>query len=1081
MNKSAPYQGNRAYIFINYCHSDMSRIEPYLRDLSEEGYRLWFDDGIHPGSEWPETIAEKLDGAVIFLAFISSDSLLSHNCRREINYAVKQRKNMTAVFLDQVKLTPGMEMQLGTVQEILSWQYGKDELMQKIREIQGIEQCRDAEPEMAADKAPVPAPEDKPFPAKKPGKMKRNEGKGKRILVISAVIAAVALTVFFIYGRRSSAVRQASEPVTIAGIKTPGPVTIAGQTIDASSETASFSDAEITRDDIRELGNFPSLKKIRLESCSLDDGVLHALTVYPYYITDLEIIGCYGDTDFSGQDLSNLTHLETLRIEDCGLEGNTNLFRSAGKNMKELVLSDTGYPEECDPLELDFLNRLPNLEKLEIDGIVPLSLNPVSSLGNLTEFRLVKSGMHLGADEMRLISGMKKLRVLSLYGNTMTPDGQKALTGMMESQQWLTDLNLGHLYVMEDDSADAAAFPDILTSGQSDALKKMTKLERLNLSGMITDANPDDFNAPDSPAKTALFDAIGSMKNLKSLDLSNCFMRLGEKEMKVIDDLSHPEELALCGTMADDQRWKLISFFMKQDLKSLNLEICTKGSKPAELTDEEILYLGTQTKLESLKLTDMKFSDEAAAGKSLAALHELKHLELEECGLSSGNIAAGCGGLTELNLSGNNGITSADFASNLTSLREADFSGCALTSIKGLENCTALRKLVMNDGMGVMEDQMDGISSLGSLKNLRDLRMNWTEIGDNGSFLAGLSSLRTLHIADCDLGENGLKLPESLSGLDISGNTEFTGAQLKSLKWIRELDVSGCSIKDISPLGKNTPYLRILKAGGNAGLSDISPLSACQMLRELSCDNCDIRTLSGLESLKKIRKASFVNNGLYDWSALKASGDTMKELSLSYDSIGTASGGTGADFSSFIKLEQLSLADAGLTGQDTLTVPGSVRYLGLADNGLKAVDLSNLKHLEGIDLSHAFSDTAFSGGDDVRTFLSGISPDAKYVIMRNIGFHDFSGLTLNHCESLILNGNEISKIGNVSGNSFSADSSDQAYVADITGKFKDIYKDKVEAASDGSYTPDPAAFRYRAAVMSVYGTSATVMALYHDF
>ena len=49
-----PYEGTDPYIFISYAHRDKDRVLPVLRSLSERGYRIWFDEGIDPGTEWAE-------------------------------------------------------------------------------------------------------------------------------------------------------------------------------------------------------------------------------------------------------------------------------------------------------------------------------------------------------------------------------------------------------------------------------------------------------------------------------------------------------------------------------------------------------------------------------------------------------------------------------------------------------------------------------------------------------------------------------------------------------------------------------------------------------------------------------------------------------------------------------------------------------------------------------------------------------------------------------------------------------------------------------------------------------------------
>ncbi|MBQ1488402.1 MAG: toll/interleukin-1 receptor domain-containing protein, partial [Lachnospiraceae bacterium] len=48
-----PYEGKEKYIFISYSHKDTDRVMPIISRLMNEGFRVWYDDGISPGTEWP--------------------------------------------------------------------------------------------------------------------------------------------------------------------------------------------------------------------------------------------------------------------------------------------------------------------------------------------------------------------------------------------------------------------------------------------------------------------------------------------------------------------------------------------------------------------------------------------------------------------------------------------------------------------------------------------------------------------------------------------------------------------------------------------------------------------------------------------------------------------------------------------------------------------------------------------------------------------------------------------------------------------------------------------------------------------
>ena len=127
-----PYEGHRNYIFVSYCHKDKQRVYPIIERLVQEGFRVWYDEGINPGSEWPEIIAEHLTGCAICPAMISEDAMNSHNCRREINYAILKKKPFISIMPENVALSPGMMMQLSTEQSLHLYELPEEAFFDKL-------------------------------------------------------------------------------------------------------------------------------------------------------------------------------------------------------------------------------------------------------------------------------------------------------------------------------------------------------------------------------------------------------------------------------------------------------------------------------------------------------------------------------------------------------------------------------------------------------------------------------------------------------------------------------------------------------------------------------------------------------------------------------------------------------------------------------------------------------------------------------------------------------------------------------------------------------------------------------------
>jgi TPR repeat protein len=103
------------FIFISYAHKDSFKVLPVLEELQKRNFRLWYDSGIEAGTEWPEYIAGSLNASSCVLAFISEHAQASPNCRREITYSINAGKPVMVVYLDECTLSPGMQLQLGTL------------------------------------------------------------------------------------------------------------------------------------------------------------------------------------------------------------------------------------------------------------------------------------------------------------------------------------------------------------------------------------------------------------------------------------------------------------------------------------------------------------------------------------------------------------------------------------------------------------------------------------------------------------------------------------------------------------------------------------------------------------------------------------------------------------------------------------------------------------------------------------------------------------------------------------------------------------------------------------------------------
>ncbi|MDM8524879.1 DUF1566 domain-containing protein [Desulfococcaceae bacterium HSG8] len=115
------YQGDEPYIFISYAHKDVAEVYLEITRLHEIGYRIWYDEGIAPGSDWPDDIAKALAECNYFMVFISPNAVASRNVRNEINFALNRDKPLLAVYLEQTTLPLGLELRMGDLQAVMKY------------------------------------------------------------------------------------------------------------------------------------------------------------------------------------------------------------------------------------------------------------------------------------------------------------------------------------------------------------------------------------------------------------------------------------------------------------------------------------------------------------------------------------------------------------------------------------------------------------------------------------------------------------------------------------------------------------------------------------------------------------------------------------------------------------------------------------------------------------------------------------------------------------------------------------------------------------------------------------------------
>ena len=141
-----PNEKGGPYIFVSYSHTISGKAEEVIRALQSKGYRVWFDNGLIPGSSYNDVIAKYITDCEVFLCLLSEGYYESAYCKQEFLFAKEEcKKPMIPVYvgrLEEIKksLPPGIRMWLTGVHSIEL--RDTDDLVRKIEKSGLAVKCR---------------------------------------------------------------------------------------------------------------------------------------------------------------------------------------------------------------------------------------------------------------------------------------------------------------------------------------------------------------------------------------------------------------------------------------------------------------------------------------------------------------------------------------------------------------------------------------------------------------------------------------------------------------------------------------------------------------------------------------------------------------------------------------------------------------------------------------------------------------------------------------------------------------------------------------------------------------------------
>ena len=129
------YRGDGPYVFVCYAHEDADAVYREITWLNECGVNVWFDEGISPGSEWTEELASAIQGCSRVLYFVTPNSVVSKHCRRELNFAQEEDRDVVAIYLQATDVPAGLRLSLNDRQAILMYDLSEEEYRKRLTRV----------------------------------------------------------------------------------------------------------------------------------------------------------------------------------------------------------------------------------------------------------------------------------------------------------------------------------------------------------------------------------------------------------------------------------------------------------------------------------------------------------------------------------------------------------------------------------------------------------------------------------------------------------------------------------------------------------------------------------------------------------------------------------------------------------------------------------------------------------------------------------------------------------------------------------------------------------------------------------
>ena len=488
------YEGKESYIFISYSHRDEKKVGRIIERLQRDGYRVWYDEGIEIGNEWPESIANHLNDSALFMAFISDEYGASNNCKRELHFAVRKKKPMISVMLEDAVLSPGLEMQLSAVQAVTYHETDEEAFFKRLYQSELVSPCRAValppmtyaaeSPANVAVNSPATSPvygTAKPavaaanaMPAQASGSMAKplaqppvqtapRKGAKKKKIVSAAVailLAGVLIAVVVILVTKSpgGGTKETASKQTVM---------IANQTVGSLVEEVSvdLEGKEFSAEDAEVVSSLVNLRRLEIRNGSVPAQTLSAVNWEKLggKLRYLTLENCQLTNDaLQAIDFSKTENLYELRLSGNGALSDISVLRNVA-SLNMLDVSNTSVRDLSPLSELKNFGRLAARE------------NGIESLAGVGEFENLKR-LYLDGNALENLDGLEHaihLEVLSASGNKISSVAALSNCNLLEAVN-LCDNKIGsvealapsgatlqHLYLNRNEITELDVFSDL--------------------------------------------------------------------------------------------------------------------------------------------------------------------------------------------------------------------------------------------------------------------------------------------------------------------------------------------------------------------------------------------------------------------------------------------------------------------------------------------------------------------------------------------------------------------------------------------------------------------------------------------